>query len=325
MLTLWCSKIKYSLQNSKKQRTPAGIPSPNGNLNNFCLQFNSHNRCNLFPCKLLNWTVLQPQTLKRMTELIPFQPQTTFDPHTQTDLGFCSLGWVGATSLPAAGVRTPASQLHTSARICPKERPRLGTRSPGRPPTPVRQHRPGPEVEGRLLAGRRLLASPCTAWRPLNTAVTAAPRTGEPRTPALTFDHLRHQRGPCALPAHDSKASGRRGGGKDRVAREQPAAERGGAATTPPKFKKTEFKGPRPSAGHSDARRPPTTRRMRASQLRKFKTSQTSPNRAATEWGAETSPSRPGRASGRLGAAGRSSAAPGLARQQLCTWRRDLR
>lgn len=48
ILTLWCSKIKYSLQNSKKQRTPAGIPSPNGNLNNFCLQFNSHNRCIYF-------------------------------------------------------------------------------------------------------------------------------------------------------------------------------------------------------------------------------------------------------------------------------------
>lgn len=243
----------------------------------------------------------------------------TLDPCAQSDLGFCSRGWVGAPPLPARGGRTPGSQLHTSVRIRPKARPRLGTRSPGKPPTPVRQHRPGPEVEGRLLAGSRcLFASPGTAWHPLNTAVTVTPGTGKPRATPLTFDHLHHQRGPCALPAHDSKASGRRGGGEDRVAREQPAAESGGAATTPPKFKKTEsLKGRAQGQGTATPLgHPPQGRRGPANpgSSKLLKRPQTKQRGSGTQ----TSPSRSGWASARY------SAAPGQAPQQFCTWSRGL-
>lgn len=101
------------------------------------------------------------------------------------------------------------------------------------------------------------------------------PVQASPAPSALTFDHFGHQRGPCALPAHDSTASGRRGGGKDRVAREQPA-ERGRTHNhTPASLKKQKFKGPRPSPEHSDAPRPPTPPQSWPSQPRKFKTSQT--------------------------------------------------
>ena len=72
-----------------------------------------------------------------MTELTPFQPQMTLDPHAQRP-GILLRGGEPTRH----GVRTQGSQVHTSVRFSPKAGPRLGTRSPERPPTPMRQPRP---------------------------------------------------------------------------------------------------------------------------------------------------------------------------------------
>lgn len=109
------------------------------------------------------------------------------DPRAQNDLGFCSLGWGDATTLPARGVRTPGSQLHVSVWIRPKARPCLGTRSPGRPPTPVRQQRPGPKWKDSPLPAIDASSPPLdppprgTAWCWV-PGVPAAPATDKPRT-----------------------------------------------------------------------------------------------------------------------------------------------
>lgn len=132
--------------------------------------------------------------------------------------------------------------------------------------------------------------------------MTCPPRRqgqGSPVPSALTFDHLRHQAGPCALPTHDSKASERLSGGNDSGQSGKNQLLGGGATTTPPKFKKQSLKGHCPSSRHSD-----NAPQTRASQTRKSKTSQLVPHGAARVWGAETTPSRPGSASPRLGDAG---------------------
>lgn len=128
------------------------------------------------------------------------------------------------------------------------------------------------------------------------------PGQASPAPSALTFDHLGHQRGPCALPAHDSTASGRRGAGQRRVAREQPATERGGPRPHPQSFKNKSLKGRAPALGTASPRgRPPGPASPGSSKLLK-----------RPELGGEgTTPSRPGCASPRLGDRGRSSVAPG--------------
>lgn len=116
-----------------------------------------------------------------------------------------------------------------------------GARSQERPPTPQGQP-PGPGLKG---TSRPALGRP-------HPARLVPPKRGVPC--ALTWDHLGHQPGPHqpgprALPAHDSEASGRRGGGRDRPA--QPPGEE--EPRPHPRSLKTKFKGPRP---RGERRRP---------------------------------------------------------------------
>lgn len=216
--------------------------------------------------------------------------------------------------------------MHTSVWIRPKARPRLGTRSPGRPPTPVRQHRPGPKWKGSPLPATSA-SSPPPRHRLMPSENWLSPRRqGQsslaPRHSPLITSATRGVPVPSRLmtPKHlEGGAVGRTGWPENN----QPGREEA-PRPHPPKFKKTKLKGPRPSTGHSDTPRPPTTPPKRESQTQKFKTSQKAPNRAAKEWGAERSPSHPGCASTRLGPGWQASTAPRPTGPQFCTWSRGV-
>lgn len=184
--------------------------------------------------------------------------------------------------------------------VRPKARPRLGTRSHGKPPTPMRQHRPwlqSLKAPPGQQSGPPL--SPGTIWCPL---IRRVPRSGRdkpalypPHSPLIT-SAIRQVPVPSRLmtPKH---LKGWVEGTTGQSGNNQLLG--GGATTTPPKFKKQSLKGHCPSSRHGD-----NARQTRASQTRKSKTSQLAPNRAARAWGAEATPSRPGSASPRLGDAG---------------------
>ena len=129
--------------------------------------------------------------------------------------------WCKDTRVPGAHV----SAIHPQSRTTPgHQESREATHAHETASAPV------PKFKGASWAAMGAPGPLGTARCPLNRG---CPR-GAP--PALTFDHLGHQRGPCTLPAHDSTASGRRGGGKYRAAREQ-LAERGGPRPHPRSLK----------------------------------------------------------------------------------------
>lgn len=151
-----------------------------------------------------------------------------------------------AGHLPARGF-----PRHRSVHSHPKARAREGLG--------VREGHPRPGDSAGPGRPGRLRAPPGRQWaspiRPASCHLNTASR-GRPVPSALTSDHLGHQPGPRALPAHDSKASGRRGGGRAGPGGQgttRPAADGGGAATTPPKFKKQSLKGRAPAGGAESA------------------------------------------------------------------------
>lgn len=133
-----------------------------------------------------------------------FSLPTTNDPwYPCSDHRLCSLGW-RRSSLSAGGF-----PWHRSVHIHPKSRAREGLGVRKGHPRPWDSISPSRKVKGSSWPetwAASISGQPYAIW---------VPGLASPLPSALTFDHLGHQTGPWALQAHDSRASGRRAGGRE--------------------------------------------------------------------------------------------------------------